>query len=375
MRFWIVWMLVLAGCYPAISRRKLHNDILERQKKATHARTLQKSIATPRPELDVTSWMPEPVHELRWPRSSNSHPVLDPEYNIADLLAQPGVTWMDLCKMGAQNRRLSTANQDPIEYLRAWCAVAKRDVDEAIRRLAPLGHSTIIGIPQAVRIDIANIVVDFGDADAAEKLLTKHHLPDTDLLDMVAATYVEIGKLDDAAQINARAIESNAFASAAIQCRRLHRSIVLGNTRGIRQLELMAAGTPKTPADETCAKLSHEISCWKRPETDCGPYMTDEGLDSRLAILVSVYHQWPKGNAFSSDWLSIVDLALLALPMEHADEFAVVALESAVRTGSCLDETAIDLRVRAITGEPKHSHVLDGRLEVVLRDAHALCTP
>ena len=96
-----------------------------------------------------------------------------PRAGILDsaVFAAPGTGWADLCRLGAQNRRTSGGLVVHTEYLRAWCDVARREIHPAVARLGPLLTSPARGIAAAVRFDIANIVVDAGDADEAQRIL------------------------------------------------------------------------------------------------------------------------------------------------------------------------------------------------------------
>src|SRR5262249_50930548 len=148
----------------------------------------------PRPEIDIAQFLPDFHEELRWPLTQLMHPKLEPTYAIATALAAPGMGWLDLCAIGAQNRHAS-GNNDQQAYLRGWCSVAKDDVDHACQYLAPLLGSVTRGMSAAVRSDLANILVAQGDADNAEHFINKHDLRDIAMLDQLAASFVEIGKL------------------------------------------------------------------------------------------------------------------------------------------------------------------------------------
>ena len=67
-------------------------------------------VLAPRPDIDITNLVPDPTHELRWPLSMASHPELEPQFEIAAALAEPGVGWTDLCRLGAHNRQVVRAH-------------------------------------------------------------------------------------------------------------------------------------------------------------------------------------------------------------------------------------------------------------------------
>src|SRR5262249_42815181 len=133
------------------------------------------TIAAKRPDVDIASLLPDPTEHGRWPLAIDVHPELEPRFNIAAALAQPGIGWLELCQRGAQNRHLSH-DQDLTAYLAAWCSVAKHDVGDALFRLGQLRASTIKGLADAIRYDVADIVVDHGSADAVENELARSQL-------------------------------------------------------------------------------------------------------------------------------------------------------------------------------------------------------
>jgi hypothetical protein len=287
-------------------------------------------VRAPRPQIDLSPYLPDFHDELRWPLRAMAHPKLEPSYAIANELAAPGIGWIDLCAVGAQSRRLS-GKQELNEYLHGWCSVAKGDVDGACRYLRPLLGSMVLR--DAVRVDLANILADQGDADKAEHWINKHHIVDIEVLDLLAANFVEIGQEADAATINRHAMDADSTPSAATKCRRLTRRIVLARDvvafDFVRELEKMVRAA-KVP-DETCLRLWTMVSCWREPVKECAAYWQDEHINERQAQhLIDAYYQWPYEGS-TTRWLTRALDAVDALPAAGADELAVASLEAARR--------------------------------------------
>jgi len=204
MRGVVVVLLSLTACRPPPPEPLWREPEIEYDEPPAPVRAAP--VLLPRPDIDVSSLVPDPTHELRWPLSIASHPELEPQFEIAKALAEPGVGWIDLCRLGAHNRHLGKDKRDHVAYLRGWCSVGKQDFDAALAHLVPLTSSVVLGLATAVRADFANIVISSGDANDATRLLAKHRIKDVAVLDTIAASYVELGRLDDAYEINELAI-------------------------------------------------------------------------------------------------------------------------------------------------------------------------
>lgn len=282
----------------------------------------------PPPAIDLGAYVPDFHDELRWPLSGMSHPALEPRFDIAQQLAEPGVDWQELCARGVQNR-VSSTQKELLEYLHGWCDAQNSNVDGACKHLLPLLGSTTRGLTVAVRTDLANILAA-GDADKAEHWLTKHNIRDIDTLDLLAANYAEQGLLDDAATINRRIIDSDDFATEATKCRRLVRQLATnhdsGETVAYLQLEQLAK-KPKVP-DPLCVRLFHKAECRRNPATDRANYFSDENIDRRGLYVLKAYGQWPTGSGNWIDWWPIAVVARKAAGLAGANELAVAALEA-----------------------------------------------
>ncbi|HEY5924553.1 MAG TPA: hypothetical protein VIV11_22900 [Kofleriaceae bacterium] len=368
---WIGVVLV-AGCFgkapPAVE-----NTGVVRTEPASR---LTYRVFSPRPALDMSWLVPDFHEELRWPLSAMSHPSLEPRFAVAQQLGI-GVTWDQLCSRGV-HKRVSATQKELLSYLHGWCDVQKRDVDSACAHLTPLLGSMTLGLRPAVRHDLANILADHGGAEKAEHWLSKHNIRDVETLDILAATYVEVGMAADAFAINARAIDSDNYATPATKCRRLAKRIVIGHEANpqpaINELNDLAL-KPKLP-DPVCKRVWTKIACWRYPETGCHQYIVDEKIDYRASNLLAAYYSWP----FSADawtWWTTVERARTALGMHGAAELLVTAAELAVRAfGYCpayarapLHEDIANIRV-----DPANA-ALEPRLKKLAQDCPTPAQP
>ena len=321
------------------------------------------AVMAARPDIDLSAVLPDPSEELRWPLTMTSHPVLEPQFPIAAALAVPGVTWTDLCARGAQNRHAS-GGHELVEYLHAWCDVTQHDAEAAIGFLGPLTHPAILGMGPAVIIDIANILADAGSADAALHLLAKLHIKDIEIFDTLAATYVEVGRAEDARAINQIAIDNDPFPHDVVRCHREARRIVLAEPLSRAPMVIDLKKAQAHAIDPTCLRLVHELACWVEPENDCVAYLVDQGIDLRYAELLAAYMTWPVRSATYSTWMAIAQHAMGAMPLADADLLATSALESSLETSSCDLQRFDDINAgaRRLLLDPKHATSLNHRL-------------
>lgn len=261
----------------------------------------------------------------RWPLGHNQHPSLEPAYAIASVFASPGVSWLDLCRMGAQNRR-GVGSTEQLEYLRAWCDVAKRDAGAAIARLKPLVNSGVLGMPAAVRTDIANIVVDAGDADHAQALLSRAQVDDLAVYDLAAAGYVEVGKVQDAIALTDRSIAAHDARRPLDHCMRIARKVVLVDP-GSRTPLLLALGRLNR-----CEAPYRELLCWHKGH--CDPYLVAHGVKPDELRLGELYKNWPSSGAPVDEWLRAARIAE-AVYRTGREEAALRAIENGLRTVHC----------------------------------------
>ena len=370
--------VVLAGCAPAPAER-LHNprriEPPPRPASATRVVTRplgQRAVAMPRPELPQLARVaaPDPTEYLRWPLTANRHPVLEPAYAIAPAFAAPEMSWIDLCRLGAQNRRASGVRNEQLEYLRAWCSVAKRDTYAAVAQLGPLLRSTVAGIPAAVRDDVANILVDGGGADLAQASLAKARISDLVVYDTLAASYAEVGKLTDAITFNDVAIDAYDFKRPADHCHRLVRRILLSDpgehTKYVKELSTFSG-------DPACAKLAHELECWHGDS--CDPYLVDQGIDPKAAELAELYASWPQTAVGADVWWMVAKRADDHIHAPGADALVTAALEATLLASRCRGDLIHDVRAYAFDISTTYGHdtSLDARLKLIAETPAKLC--
>jgi hypothetical protein len=292
----------------------------------------QPMAALDRPDVDITSLLPDPTEHGRWPLNGAQHPSLEPTFAIAEALAQPGVHWEQLCESGADRRHLS-GNNDLSDYLGAWCSVLRHDTTDALYRLGMLHHSSITGLADATKHDCADILVDRGNSDEVERLLRTNGMLDVPTVDIVAAAYFEVGNRDDAYQMNALAIQMDPKARFNAQCRRYARGAVTGHEW---QIDVMIEQLQRAvDSDQTCSQLYNELVCWRTPQEKCEPYFANQQRSLGQLSLLETYLKWPHGRTDIDHWTTIIDGALKAEPVESGATLAVPALELAMRMTNC----------------------------------------
>lgn len=271
-------------------------------------------ILVKRPVVDLAPYLPDPTEEARWPLPASQHPAFEPRYDIAGALAQPGIDWLKLCRMGAQNRHLS-GNADLGTYLRAWCAAADGRIPDAVAALGMMGTPTVSGMPAAIRCDIANLLVQQGDAEHAAHVLIANKLDRLEELDLLAASYFETSHFEDALAINQRALESAEKTTPTERCYRLARKVLLSNTstRGMWLLDLDKASLNQSKQTE-CTRLDDELRCAVRMECEGFMYQDADRL-AKLALINS-YKDWPRKPVGRKEWFEVAALARKAQPLQ-----------------------------------------------------------
>ena len=292
----------------------------------------------PRPVVDVASLQPDFTEELRWPLAPSVHPDLEPAFPVAAQLAQPGVTWHDLCAMGAQHRHVPGRKSQLVAYLGAWCSEAEHDDEEAIAQLASIGATTYDGLADALPIDLADLLADTGNVDTAEHLIEKYELHDVAVLDDLAAVFLELGQPEAARAINQDALDLGAQAREADQCHRAVRDILLApsTARDLKLQELRRTHvTDRKIPDPTCVSLIDALECHSYPASRCGEYLKAQGLDWRYTFLLTAYFDWPTFPMTYSGWRKLASSAASASGLPGAAELADSALAAAVQTSEC----------------------------------------
>jgi hypothetical protein len=322
MKSWVVVALVV-GCGAPAKPEPLESPTpLDRPHEVT-------SLEARAPKLDLQDYTPDISEYGRWPLTVAEHPELEPHFAIAEALAQPGITWQELCARGAQ-QRLMASNADYGEYLAAWCSVAKDDTHDALFRLGNLHRS--LRLRAAIELDATAIVVANLDGGAVEGELRRANLLELRIVDRVSAAYFEVGKLDSAEDLNRLAKQMDRTPNAETSCARHLRAIADGGHDATLEVEILAhLPAPKVPS--RCETLAEELVCWtgKRCATE------NYGALKREAVtnLVRARSLWPTGYAGFQSWYAVAELASRAWPVDKAWELAVPALELALRTSRC----------------------------------------
>jgi hypothetical protein len=318
--------------------------------------------------LDLSGVLPAPTDELRWPLAPSVHAALEPHLAIADALALPGVSWLDLCARGVHHRHLSTGHE-LVEYLAAWCDVADHHAEAAIEKLERLRGATVSGMTSAISLDLASVLADLNDLDKARALIAQGHIRDPGTLDVLAAMYYEVSRSESSIEINQLAIEVDDRPTPASRCHRLARQVVLGSDRELARASLDLAASPvgNHLPDPTCAQLAHELDCWVEPRDLCAPYLHDRHLPAEAAALLAAYFAWPTEPTRYPRWRWIIREAERAVPLPGGEVLALRALTAAGDTTQCDREELQDLwRVASrIHADPRRDRALDVELASV----------
>jgi hypothetical protein len=216
-----------------------------------------------------------------------------------------------------------------------------------------LEHSIVRGIALAVAIDTARIVADRVDGGSVEGVLRHANLLEVPIVDLIAASYFELGKLDEAVETNRLAAMLDNHASDATVCHRLVRAIAStpdgdARERSIADLEHLATPVPPKPnaphprpPDATCVELGKAVG------VDVG--------DPIAVALRRARSAWPSGAGSFEDWQNVFTLGIRALPDPRAVELAVRAIELEIEASQCdrslmpairADAAELRLRVR-----------------------------
>jgi hypothetical protein len=297
------------------------------------------SIAMPRPSPPTSSDLDLVA---RWPLGFNEHPEDEPSFDIAGALADPGVTWRQLCARGVQFGHRAT-DQDLIAYLKAWCT---EDIDDAVYQLGLLQSSSVRGIASAVEPDAARRLVHVS-ADVAEGALMHAHLSSRGVFDLLAASYVEVGELDDARAMNEVALHATDPNDAAT-CHRLARGIAISSEdadelakrlhRAATPYQTSAIGARVIAPDSTCVALDRDVGCSVQIESCVG----DTKLQTK--ILQGALAGWPSGATTYSGWYVAYDWARGALPDPYAAKLATAALHAQLLASECDAKLLAEMR-------------------------------
>lgn len=315
---------------------------------------LGRAVRIPRPVLAIAEPKPDLGEEPRWPLTIMQHPALEPQFNVAGVLADPGISWTELCARGVQHRR-DPSHFDELAYLGGWCAAEQHDVALAVSSLAPLMRSPVPGIANAAPFDMVNVLVNSEDADHATQILADQQLRDPHLWDLLAAAYFEVGKNDDALSVTTTAMQLDPHPLPAATCHRLARALLLG-PESVRKLLLdQLAGMVHDPkhVDPTCEYIAAAIPC--ALDIDCYKYYANENLHGDEVYIALLYERWSTPRDWSG-WIDYAWSARRLISAAGAQELMFAALDASVVTGDCTEgslaslATAIDAMAAGMAG-------------------------
>jgi len=331
----------------------------------------------PRPVIAIADPRPDLTEEPRWPLTIMQHPALEPQFNVAGALADPGISWTELCARGVQHRH-DPSRQDELAYLGGWCAAEQHDVELAVRELAPLMRSPVPGIANGAPVDMVNVLVESEDADHATQILADQQLRDPHLWDLLAAAYFEVGKNDDALSVTTTAMQLDPTPAPAATCHRLARALLLG-PESLRQLLLeQLAGMTRDPrhVDPTCEYLAAAVPC--AVESECRKYYANEHLHGDEVYIALLYNRW-SGQRDWSGWIDYAWEARRMLAANGAQELTFAAIDAAVITSDCKDvalaSLATDVDAMAVGMSGTYKTWIQPKVSWVhaLSDDHAKC--
>jgi hypothetical protein len=224
--------------------------------------------------------------------------------------------------------------------VRGWCAAEAGDADAALDHLAHVRGSVVPDLAAAIPFDVPFILAA-RDGKAAESLLQTHGMDTVQVLDNLAAAYVEVGRDDDAVIINRRAIEFAGRTIDAAYCHRATKDVLLGHA----DLEALVAAT-QASSDATCRELIHALQC--AIARRCEDYSLDRSGNIRAALLVAAYDSWPGVPADYRTWRELVYRVDLARQLEAAVQLGRAALPAMMRASTCTVEQVAEMRDHAV---------------------------
>ncbi|HEY4181775.1 MAG TPA: hypothetical protein VGM90_33250 [Kofleriaceae bacterium] len=287
---------------------------------------------------------------LRWPLRFADHPDFAPHYAVAGDLATDGVDWLHLCERGAHKRALPLRLADQGRYLTAWCAAVDHDFDTAFGILARLRESHIHGLPDAVRLDIATLLVQLPDLASARRAIGNNSFDlDLGVLDRTAALLADLGRDADAVDVNSLALESDVESAPGDRCMRLARA------------DLLTPDSRKTPSqyftgDVLKKAVSGDPTC--------------QVIEARFSDRVATAHSRSRDSFLSAQtsnaWLNAAVQEFAMVGPADVDARELEALTHAYKTTSCSDVNGLGT-VRLLV----QNLAIDDRLTTTERDGFA----
>jgi hypothetical protein len=292
-------------------------------------------VHVPRPDIpEVLAILPDLTEQLRWPLGVMDHPALEPRFAIAAALADPGIAWTELCARGVQHRT-DPSHKDELAYLGAWCAAAAHDTDTAVRTLAPLEQSGNLTLATAVPLDLVNVLVADVDYGHADQLLSREHIRDPRVFDLLAAAYFEVGKSADSYQASFTARQLDPIARDDVTCHRTARLALIGPQAYRAQfIKELHERTKQKVVASVCSELAVSVPCMLEPVRQCDEYAKNHHILPDRTLLLYLYEGWPDGVRWAS-WLDYAWNVRHTWPAEGSDTLIGAALDAAVLAADC----------------------------------------
>ncbi|MBA3499486.1 MAG: hypothetical protein M4D80_03710 [Myxococcota bacterium] len=285
-----------------------------------------------------------------WPLTEP--PSLEPHLRVAS-------PWYVACE------RRGRLQDDVLAYVEVWCRFRVEPSFDLVRALAPLQRSTAPGLAAAVRLDLANQLAEM-PAPAALAWLESRR--DPGLYSVLAALYIDLGKLDDAEQVSQRIrahharttcehdlVELRFFDEPADLQALVNRHLTESCESEVRRIVCVI----ELGSERAGIARDHDLVC------------PDHILDDDTRMFTAAYAAWhlfttpnPRVGTFE-----IADLAISALAVPDAEEIALRTL-SALAPLTCSSPRAADLlrRVQTITDSPHaQSRHADRRAQLAKR--------
>jgi hypothetical protein len=266
-------------------------------------------------------------------------------------------TWPTICE-----RRGALPN-DVFDYAMAWCQFARDGKGDLESILIRLMSSTVLGLRTAALDDLLNVIADAHDAATAIRILAKTTAP-ADALYKLAALYSSLGREDDADAVRTHLPPPPPSQTG---CKQLNDALETFVPSSLATIRVVAAGS------SNCAALARSLVCRIASvsnvfgDTGC---TAPSGLpvgerQLREAHYLAAYAEW------GGDWTAVIEHAEKAMPEPGAEQVAIAALSSSVRSG-CAPAGLREVHEHAETLLRDPSH--DARWSPTLR-AFAALTP
>ena len=284
------------------------------------------------PAIRLAQLLPGPT----WPLTEA--PSLEPHYRVAS-------PWFAACD------RRGHLPDDALAYVEAWCRYRRDSSFDVVAALLPQRSSNVLGLGDAIRHDVANLVADRRSGQGAVSWLAEDASHEDALYELLIAVYTDLGRIDDAAIVAKEYVERRsprcsrelvdakfALVSYGDRWSALFvraRSYGLGTSCGA---ELQRIGCMFWEgARQTFTKVSQ-----LQPRKDCDGLAARDLAASRV---IAATRTW----AAPSDYVALIEaatLAITALDVPEAEDLALTALEASLEASpaSCgMTDRVVDL--------------------------------